>query len=91
MKDKFSSEILKTSNTKLINKIEKIILEDEPKEYESNLKPLCIDDFNKMIDKYKLSFRPINEFGPTELEERHKLLFDSSPCCTQLQERIFLL
>ena len=33
-------------------------------------------DFTKMIDKYKLSFRPINEFGPTELEERHKLLFD---------------
>ncbi|MCB0392731.1 MAG: DUF262 domain-containing protein [Bdellovibrionales bacterium] len=33
-------------------------------------------DFTSMIDKYKLSFRPINEFGPTELEERHKLLFD---------------
>jgi hypothetical protein len=33
-------------------------------------------DFTKMIDKYNLSFRPINEFGPNELEERHKLLFD---------------
>lgn len=33
-------------------------------------------DFNKMIEKYNLSFRPINEFGPAELEERHKLLFD---------------
>lgn len=33
-------------------------------------------DFTKMIDKYNLSFRPINEFGPDELEERHKLLFD---------------
>ena len=33
-------------------------------------------DFTKMIDKYNLSFRPINKFGPDELEERHKLLFD---------------
>ena len=33
-------------------------------------------DFTKMINNYKLSFRPMNEFGPTELEERHKLLFD---------------
>jgi uncharacterized protein with ParB-like and HNH nuclease domain len=33
-------------------------------------------DFTKMMDNYKLSFRPMNAFGPTELEERHKLLFD---------------
>lgn len=33
-------------------------------------------DFTDMINKYKLSFRPMNEFGQTELEERHKLLFD---------------
>jgi len=33
-------------------------------------------DFTDMISKYKLSFRPMNEFGPSELEERHKLLFD---------------
>ena len=33
-------------------------------------------DFTNMINKYKLSFRSINEFGPIELEERHKLLFD---------------
>lgn len=33
-------------------------------------------DFQKMIDKYQLSFRPMDEFGPAELEERHKLLFD---------------
>lgn len=33
-------------------------------------------DFTDMINKYKLNFRPMNEFGPNELEERHKLLFD---------------
>lgn len=33
-------------------------------------------DFTDMISKYKLNFRPMNEFGPNELEERHKLLFE---------------
>ncbi len=33
-------------------------------------------DFTGMIKKYKLKFRPMNEFGQAELEERHKLLFD---------------
>lgn len=33
-------------------------------------------DFKQMIAKYDLSFRPMNEFGPNELEERHKLLYD---------------
>ena len=33
-------------------------------------------DFTDMISKYKLNFRPMNEFGPNELEERHKLLYD---------------
>jgi len=33
-------------------------------------------DFTRMIDKQMLSFRPMNEFGPSELEERHKLLFN---------------
>lgn len=33
-------------------------------------------DFTNMITKYKLHFRHMNEFGPAELEERHKLLFD---------------
>lgn len=32
-------------------------------------------DFQKMIDKYHLEFRPLDKFGPEELEERHKLLF----------------
>ena len=33
-------------------------------------------DFNKMIKKYDLQFRSMETFGPQELEERHKLLFD---------------
>ena len=33
-------------------------------------------DFRDMIKKYNLQFRPMDTFGPHELEERHKLLFD---------------
>ncbi|WP_417371854.1 DUF262 domain-containing protein [Gelidibacter japonicus] len=33
-------------------------------------------DFTDMMKKYNLNFRPMNTFGPEELEERHKLLFD---------------
>ncbi len=33
-------------------------------------------DFTNMINQYNLKFRPMPEFGPLELEERHKLLFD---------------
>ncbi|WP_042355649.1 DUF262 domain-containing protein [Bacillus rubiinfantis] len=32
-------------------------------------------DFTTMINKFNLNFRPMNQFGPDELEERHKLLF----------------
>jgi hypothetical protein len=33
-------------------------------------------DFTNMINMYKLNFKPINDFGPDELEERHQLLYD---------------
>ncbi len=33
-------------------------------------------DFSNMIKKHKLKFRALDKFGPEELEERHKLLFD---------------
>lgn len=33
-------------------------------------------DFTKWIEKTGLKFRPMDTFGPHELEERHKLLFD---------------
>ena len=33
-------------------------------------------DFKKMMKKYNLQFRSMEKFGPQELEERHKLLFE---------------
>lgn len=33
-------------------------------------------DFDRMIQEYKLDFKPYESFGVEELEERHKLLFD---------------
>ncbi len=33
-------------------------------------------DFTDMINTYKLNFRPMDEFGQDDLEERHKLLYD---------------
>lgn len=33
-------------------------------------------DFKHLISSLKLNFRPMPKFGPQELEERHKLLFD---------------
>ena len=47
----FVQEFLRLRNIKLIEKLEKILLEDKAKDYEANLKPLSIDNFNKMIDK----------------------------------------
>jgi len=35
-------------------------------------------DFNEFRNKYNLNFRPMDTFGPDELEERHHLLFDIS-------------
>jgi hypothetical protein len=46
----FVQEFLRLRNTKLIEKLERILLEDKSKDYEANLKPLSIDNFNKMID-----------------------------------------
>ncbi|HEY4301081.1 MAG TPA: DUF262 domain-containing protein [Candidatus Didemnitutus sp.] len=33
-------------------------------------------DFREFVKKTKLNFRPLDKFGPDELEERHKLLFE---------------
>lgn len=33
-------------------------------------------DFQQMIAKYSLDFRPLDKFGPDELEERHRLLYN---------------
>ena len=47
----FVQKFLRLRNIKLIEKLEKILLEDKAKDYEANLKPMSIDNFNKMIDK----------------------------------------
>ena len=47
----FVQEFLRLKNIKLIEKLEKILLEDKAKDYEANLKPLSLDSFNKMVDK----------------------------------------
>ena len=46
----FVQEFLRLRNVKLIEKLEKILLEDKAMDYKANLKPLSIDSFNKMID-----------------------------------------
>ena len=47
----FVQEFLRLRNIKLIEKLEKILLEDKARDYEANLKTLNSDDFNKMMDK----------------------------------------
>jgi hypothetical protein len=47
----FVQEFLRLRNIKLIEKLERILLEDKARDYEENLKPFHIDRFNKMIDK----------------------------------------
>lgn len=46
----FIQEFLRLRNIKLIEKLEKILLEDKAVTYDANLNPMSIDDFNKMID-----------------------------------------
>jgi hypothetical protein len=47
----FIQEFLRLRNIKLIEKLEKILLEDKAVNYETNLNPMSIDDFNAMIDQ----------------------------------------
>ena len=47
----FVQEFLRLRNIKLIEKLERILLEDKARDYEENLKPFSVDRFNQMIDK----------------------------------------
>jgi hypothetical protein len=47
----FVQEFLRLRNIKLIEKLEKILLEDKAKDYEANLKPVSLDNFNNMIER----------------------------------------
>ena len=68
----FVQEFLRLRNIKLIEKLEKILLEDKAKDYEANLKPLSIDNFNQMIDKSIEDAKQGNVVKARELKESIK-------------------
>jgi hypothetical protein len=68
----FVQEFLRLRNTKLIEKLEKILLEDKAKDYETNLKPISIDNFNIMIDKSIEDAKQGNVINARELKESVK-------------------
>jgi hypothetical protein len=68
----FVQEFLRLRNTKLIEKLEKILLEDKAKEYEANLKPMSMDSFNKKIDKSIEDANQGNVINARELKESVK-------------------
>jgi len=68
----FVQEFLRLRNIKLIEKLEKILLEDKAKDYESNLKPLSADSFNKMIDKSLEDAKQMKVVDARELKESVK-------------------
>ena len=68
----FVQEFLRLRNTKLIEKLEKILLEEKAKDYEANLKPLSKDKFNKMIDESIEDAKKGNVVDARELKESVK-------------------
>lgn len=68
----FVQEFLRLRNIKLIEKLEKILLEDKAKDYEANLKPMSIDNFNQMIDKSIDDANQGNVANARELKESVK-------------------
>jgi uncharacterized protein YjaZ len=68
----FVQEFLRLRNTKLIEKLERILLEDKSKDYEANLKPLSIDNLNKMIDISIEDAKQGNVINARELKESVK-------------------
>jgi hypothetical protein len=65
----FIQEFLRLRNVKLIEKLEKILMEDKAREYETNLKPLSVEDFNEMIDKSVEDAKQGNVVSARELKE----------------------
>lgn len=68
----FVQEFLRLKNIKLIEKLEKILLKDKARDYEANLKPMSIDNFNKMIDKSVEDAKQGNLVNARELKESVK-------------------
>lgn len=68
----FVQEFLRLRNIKLIEKLEKILLEDKAKDYEANLKPMSIDNFHNMIEKSIDDAKQGNVVNARELKESVK-------------------
>jgi len=68
----FIQEFLRLRNTKLIEKLEKILLEDKAKDYETNLKSFSNNNFNKMVDKSLEDAKQGNVVNARELKESIK-------------------
>lgn len=68
----FVQEFLRLQNIKLIEKLEKILLEYKARDYESNLKPFSADNFNKMIDKSVEDTKQGNVVDARDLKESVK-------------------
>jgi len=68
----FIQDFLRLRNTKLIEKLENILLEDKAKDYEANLKPMSVDSFNQMIDKSIEDVHQGNVVDARELKETVK-------------------
>jgi len=68
----FIQNFLRLRNTKLIEKLENILLEDKAKDYEANLKPMSVDSFNQMIDKSIEDVHQGNVLDARELKETVK-------------------
>jgi len=68
----FVQEFLRLRNIKLIEKLEKVLLEEKARDYEANLKPLSIYNFNKMIEKSVEDVKNGNVVEARELKESVK-------------------
>lgn len=68
----FIQEFLRLRNIKLIEKLEKILLEEKARDYEANLKPMSIDNFNKIIDKSIEDSKQGNVVSTRDLKESVK-------------------
>lgn len=68
----FNQDFLRLRDIKLIEKLEKILLEEKVRDYEANLKPMNIDNFNKMIDKSIEDSKQGNVVSARDLKESVK-------------------
>ena len=68
----FVQEFLGLQNVKLIEKFEKILLENKAKEYEANLKPMEMDEINTIADNSIEDSRYGKVVNANELKEISK-------------------